>query len=50
MGFNLGDIIVDRVQYAFAEEKKSGTPLYVLTQLQDVSVNITADSTDAVDN
>ncbi len=50
MGFNLGDIIVDRVQYAFAEEKKSGAPLYVLTQLQDVSVNITADSTDAVDN
>lgn len=50
MGFNLGDIVVDRVQYAFAEEKKSGTPLYVLTQLQDVSVNITADSTDAVDN
>ena len=50
MGFNLGDIIVDRVQYAFAEDKTSGAPLYVLTQLQDVYVNITADSTDAVDN
>lgn len=49
MGFKLGDIIVDRVQYAFAESLK-GDPLYVLTQLQDVSVNITADSTDAVDN
>ena len=49
MGFKLGDIIVDRVQYGFAESLK-GDPLYVLTQLQDVSVNITADSTDAVDN
>ena len=49
MGFNLGDIIVDRVQYAYAEDSK-GNLLYTLTQLQDVSINITADSTDAVDN
>ena len=49
MGFNLGDIIVDRVQYAYAEDRK-GNLLYTLTQLQDVSINITADSTDAVDN
>ena len=54
MGFNLGDIIVDRVQIGYAEtietEKTPSTLLYTLTQLQDVSVNITADSTDAVDN
>lgn len=54
MGFNLGDIIVDRVQYGYAETietaSKPSELLYTLTQLQDVSINITADSTDAVDN
>ncbi len=54
MGFNLGDIIVDRVQYGYAETVKTAEKeselLYTLTQLQDVSINITADSTDAVDN
>ncbi len=53
MGFNLGDIIVDRVQIGYAEtigDIVDRTLLYTLTQLQDVSINITADSTDAVDN
>lgn len=50
MGFNLGDIIVDRVQYGYTEDVKGEDLLYTLTQLQDVSINITADSTDAVDN
>ena len=54
MGFKLGDVIVDRVQYGYAESIETATKpselLYTLTQLQDVSINITADSTDAVDN
>lgn len=53
MGFNLGDIIVDRVQIGYAEtigDVADRELLYTLTQLQDVSINITADSTDAVDN
>lgn len=49
MGFTLDDIIIDRVQYGFAEDFE-GNPLYVLTQLQDANINITAESTDAVDN
>ncbi len=48
MSFNLGDVIVDRVQIGYAE--KGDNLLYTLTQLQDVSVNISAESTDAVDN
>ena len=49
MAFALGDIIIDRVQYGYAEDF-SGTPLYTLTQLQDATINISAESTDAVDN
>ena len=49
MGFTLDDIIIDRVQYGFAEDF-NGNPLYVLTQLQDATINISAESTDATDN
>lgn len=49
MGFTLDDIVIDRVQYGFAEDF-DGNPLYVLTQLQDATINISAESTDAVDN
>lgn len=49
MAFTLDDIIIDRVQYGFAEDF-DGNPLYVLTQLQDATINITAESKDAVDN
>lgn len=50
MAFTLGDIIIDRLQYGYAEDLKSGNPLYTLTQLQDATINISAESTDAVDN
>ena len=49
MGFTLDDIVIDRVQYGFAEDL-SGNPLYALTQLQDATINISAESTDATDN
>lgn len=48
MAFNLGDIIIDRIQYGWAE-KFDGTPLHVLTQLSEASIEITAESKDAVD-
>lgn len=48
MSFALGDIIVDRIQYGWAE-KFDGTPIYVLTQLSEGSLEITAESKDAVD-
>lgn len=49
MSFALGDVIVDRIQYGWAE-KFDGTPIYVLTQLSEGSLEITAESKDAVDN
>lgn len=49
MGFTLDDIVIDRVQYGFAEDLE-GNPLYTLTQLQDATINISAESTDATDN
>ena len=49
MGFTLDDIVIDRVQYGFAEDL-DGNPLYTLTQLQDATINISAESTDATDN
>lgn len=48
MSFALGDIIVDRIQYGWAE-KFDGTPLYVLTQLSEGTIEISAESKDAVD-
>ena len=42
MAFKLGDLIIDRIQMAMAE-KFDGTPLYVLTQLSDASIEISAD-------
>ena len=48
MSFALGDIIVDRIQFGWAE-KFDGTPLYVLTQLSDANIEITAESKDSVD-
>lgn len=48
MSFTLGDIIVDRIQYGWAE-KFDGTPLHVLTQLSEASIEITAESKDATD-
>ena len=48
MSFRLDDIIVDRIQYGLAEDF-SGNPLYVLTQLADASIEITAESKEARD-
>ena len=48
MAFMLDDIIIDRIQYGMAEDF-NGNPLYTLTQLADATINITAESKDAVD-
>lgn len=46
--FKLGDIIVDRVLYGVAENF-SGELQYVLTQLADATIEVTAESKDATD-
>jgi len=42
MAFRLGDVIIDRLQYGWAEDF-AGNPLYVLTQLQEATIEITSD-------
>jgi len=46
--FKLGDLIVDRIVEAVAENS-AGELLYRLTNLQEATIDITADSTDVVD-
>lgn len=48
MAFKLDDIIIDRIQYGVAEDFE-GNLLYTLTQLSEATINITAESKDAVD-
>jgi hypothetical protein len=48
MAFKLDDIIIDRIQYGVAETF-DGELLYTLTQLSEASIDITAESKDAVD-
>lgn len=48
MGFKLGDVIVDRLQFGYGA-KSNGTPLYALTQLTETTIDITADSVDITD-
>lgn len=48
MAFKLGDLVVDRIIMGVAE-KSDGTLLYTLTNLQEATIDITADSQDAVD-
>lgn len=48
MAFKLGDLIIDRIQMGYAE-KFDGTPLYVLSQLSDASIEISAESKDTTD-
>ncbi len=48
MAFKLDDIIIDRIQYGVAETF-DGELLYTLTQLADATIDITAESKDAVD-
>lgn len=48
MAFKLGDLVVDRIVNGVAENSK-GELLYLLTNLQEATIDITADSVDAVD-
>lgn len=48
MAFKIDDMIVDRIQIGYAETT-GGDPLFTLTQLSDATLEITAESTDAVD-
>ena len=48
MAFKLDDIIIDRIQMAVATDFNDN-PLYTLTQLNDASIEVTAESKDAVD-
>ena len=49
MAFRLDDFVIDRILYGVAEAPSDGELLYVLTQLSDASINVTAESKDAVD-
>lgn len=46
MAFKLDDLVIDRIQMAIAE-KTDGTLLYTLTQLQEATIETTADSKEA---
>lgn len=48
MAFALGDLVIDRIVDGVAEAS-DGTLLYTLTNLQEATIDITADSVDAVD-
>ena len=48
MAFKLGDLIVDRIVNGVAENS-NGELLYNLSNLQEATIDITADSTDVVD-
>ena len=49
MAFQLDDIVIDRIQYAVAMTMDDTTLLYTLTQLQDATVDITAESKESRD-
>lgn len=49
MSFRLGDKIYKEILYFYAEDLSTELPLYVLTQLSEASVEITAESTDVTD-
>lgn len=44
MAFKLGDVIIDRLQFGYGA--LADKALYALTQLQNATIDITADSTD----
>ena len=48
MAFKLDDLIIDRIQIATAEDF-DGNVLYTLTQLQEATINISAESNDVTD-
>lgn len=47
MAFKLGDVIIDRLQFGYGALNDQA--LYALTQLQNATIDITADSTDVKD-
>ena len=47
MAFKLGDVIIDRLQFGYG--MLNGKALYLLTQLQNATIDITADPTDITD-
>lgn len=49
MAFRLGDKIYKEILYFYSENLSTGDPLYVLTQLSEANVDITAESTDVTD-
>jgi len=49
MAFKLGDKIYKEILYFYAEDLGTLNPLYVLTQLSEANVDITAESTDVTD-
>lgn len=49
MSFKLGDKIYKEILYFYAEDLSTELPLYVLTQLSEATVEITADSNDVTD-
>ncbi len=50
MAFNLGDVIIERLQYGWAESHDvDPVPLYLLTQLQDTTINVTGDFVEVKD-
>lgn len=49
MAFRLGDKLYKEILYGYAEDLTSGDPLYVLTQLSEGNVEITAESTEVKD-
>lgn len=48
MAFKIDDIIVDRIQVGYMETT-DGVPIGTLTQLSEATLEVTAESTDAVD-
>ena len=48
MAFKLGDVIIDRIQYGVAEDF-DGNLLYVLSQLTEATINVSAESKEAKD-
>lgn len=49
MAFRLGDKIYREVLYAYSENLTTGDPMYVLTQLSEANVDVTAESTEVKD-
>lgn len=49
MSFRLGDRFYKEILYFYAESLSTGLPLYVLTQLSDANIEVTAENTEVRD-